>query len=314
MNFTAALHTPRARGLRRWLLAGLASTFLALSACGGGSSHGVDRGPTTLAISAKLNGLYWDKTEGKLYLTDDNTNSLRVWDGDKAFPTYAALTAAPASGATLGQLTRTADGTLYVTRFGFGTDGTVVAVPKGGSAADLAGLDAARRRIGVTTAPDGSLVDGWFIKGGTGAISQLSVNGSQASERELVTGLGKPVGVAVAGDTLYVSDQNTGNLLSYAWSQVRAQPATLADGKVVATFTTLDGIDLMTAAPDGTLFFGGSGGKLFQVSPKGEVSVLASGWPKIIGVAYDEANRRLFAAVGAADASSQASVRIVPLP
>ena len=68
------------------------------------------------------------------------------------------------------------------------------------------------------------------------------------------------------------------------------------------------------AAPDGTLFFGGSGGKLFQVSPKGEVSVLASGWPKIIGVAYDEANRRLFAAVGAADASSQASVRIVPLP
>lgn len=305
--------TRTAFGLRRWLLAGLASTFVALSACGGSGSD-VDRGPTTLAVSAKLNGLYWDASEGKLYLTDDAANNIRVWDGDKAFPAYAALTAAPASGATLGQLTRTADGTFYVTRFGFGTDGAVVAVPKTGNAFNLAGTDALRRRIGITTAPDGSLLDGWFIKGGTGAVSQLTVSGQQASERELVTGLGKPVGLAVVGDTLYVSDQNTGNVLSYAWSKVRTQPATLADGKVVATFTTLDGIDLMTAASDGTLFFGGSGGKLFQVSPKGDVSVLASGWPKIIGVAYDQPHRRLFAAVAAPDANSTASVRIVPLP
>ncbi|MGE8317876.1 MAG: hypothetical protein ACN6O3_03965 [Comamonas sp.] len=297
--------------LRRWLLAGLASSFVALSACGGGGSD-VDRGPTTLPVAAKLNGLYWDKSEAKLYLTDDTANSIRVWDGGKSFPTYAALPPAPASGATLGQLTRSSDGTFYVTRFGFGTDGAVVAVPKGGNAVNLAGTDPQRRRIGITTAPDGALLDGWFIKGGTGAVSQLALNGTQASERELVTGLGKPVGLAVVGDTLYVSDQNSGNVLSYALSKVRAQPAGLADGKVVATFTTLDGIDLMTAASDGTLFFGGSGGKLFQVSPKGETSVLVSGWPKIIGVAYDELHRRVFAAV-AADAGGVASVRIVPV-
>ena len=310
MKFHSTWRSPSA--LRRWLLAGMASSFVALSACGGGSN--VDRGPSTLPVAAKLNGLNWDKSESKLYLTDDTSNSIRVWDGDKSFPSYAALPAAPASGAALGQLTRSSDSTFYVTRFGFGTDGAVVAVPKGGNAFNLAGTDPQRRRIGITTAPDGALLDGWFIKGGSGAVSQLSLNGAQASERELVTGLGKPVGLAAVGDTLYVSDQNSGQVLSYALSKVRAQPAGLADGKLVATFTTQDGIDLMTAASDGTLFFGGSGGKLFQVSPKGETSVLVSGWPKIIGVAYDEIHRRLFAAVAAPDASGSASVRIVPVP
>lgn len=296
---------------RRWLIAGAASAFVALSACGGGSS--VDRGPTTLNVSAKLDGLYWDKSESRLYLTDANANSIRVWDGAQTFNTYATLTAAPASGATLGQITRTGDGTFYTTRFGFGTDGAVVAVPRNGAAVNLAGTDPLRRRIGITTAPDGSLLDGWFIKGGSGAVSQLTVSGPNASERELVTGLGKPVGVAVSGDKLYVGDQNSGSVLQYSLSAVRATPATLADGKVVATFTTLDGIDLMATASDGTLFFGGSGGSLFQVSPTGTVAKLVSGWPAIMGVAYDEANRRLFAAVAAADATSSASIRIVPV-
>ena len=307
--------TRKTAGMRHWLLAGLASSVLALSACGGSGSD-VDRGPSTLPVAAKLNGLYWDKSEEKLYLSDDTANNIRVWDGAKDFPAYATLPPAPASGASLGQLTRK-DGTFYVTRFGFGKDGAVVAVPKGGTAQNLSGLDPVRRRMGITTAPDGTLLTGSFTGGkgiGTGSVSLLAITGAQASERQLVTGLGKPVGLAVVGDTLYLNDQNTGNLLSYTWSKVLAQPATLADGKLLATFTTSDGIDLMTAAADGTLFFGGSGGRLFQVSPKGEVSVLASGWPKIIGVAYDEAHRRLFAAVGAADDASTASVRIVPVP
>lgn len=316
-SFLSPLRAARPAGVRHWLLAGMASALLALTACGGGSSDPVDRGPTTLPVSAKLNGLYWDKSEGKLYLTDDTANNIRVWDGAKDFPAYAALTAAPASGATLGQLTRTTDGTFYVTRFGFGTDGAVVAVPKSGAAVNLSGTDPVRRRMGITTAPDGTLLDGWFNGGkgiGTGTVSLLTVTGSQASERDLITGLGKPVGLAVVGDTLYLNDQNAGKLLSYSWSGVRATPATLAGATTVAEFTTTDGIDMMTAASDGTLFFGGSGGTLYQVSPQGKVSTLASGWPKIIGVAYDEANRRLFAAVGAADANSTSSVRIVPIP
>lgn len=314
MNFGTGSHRI-ASGLRRLFVLGAASSLLAftLSACGGADDDGIDRGPTTLSLNAKLNGVYWDKSEARLYLTDDSANNLRSWDGKQSFPVFAPLTPAPASGATLGQLTRSADGTFYTTRFGFGTDGAVVAVAKDGKAVNLSGTDALRRRIGITTTPDGGLIDGWFIKGGSGAVSELSVSGDKAVEREIITGLGKPVGLAVAGDQLFVSDQNTGNILSYSLSQVRKQPATLAQGKLLATFTTLDGIDLMTAAPDGSLFFGGSGGKLFRINAKGETSVLASGWPKMMGIAYDEANRRLFVAVAAADANSQSSVRIVPV-
>ncbi|QIL74306.1 hypothetical protein G7048_27990 (plasmid) [Diaphorobacter sp. HDW4B] len=312
-SITATLSGSRwTSGMRRMLLIGTACAAVALSACGGGGSD-TDRGPTTLSVSAELNGLYWDKSESRLFLTDDAANNIRAWDGGTQFTQYAALPTAPTSGATLGQLTRTTDGTLYVTRFGFGTDGSVVGAPKTGNAYNLSGTDKLRRRIGITTTPDGALLDGWFIKGGSGAVSELKLSGTTASERELITGLGKPVGLAVVGDTIYVSDQNTGNVLSYSLAKVRATPATLADGKVIATFTTLDGIDLMTAASDGTLFFGGSGGKLFRISPKGETSVVASGWPKIKGVAYDENHRRLFVAVGAADAKSQPSVRIVPI-
>lgn len=302
-----------ALGMRRVLAVGLASAAVALAACGGGSSSDVERGPTTLSVDAALNGLYWDKSEQRLFVTDEKANTVRVWNGGTQFAQYANLPKAPDSGATLGQITRTANGTLYLTRFGFGTDGAVIAVPTSGDAYNLRGTDALRRRIGVTTTPDGALLDGWFIKGGSGAVSELALSGDTATERELITGLGKPVGLAVVGDTVFVSDQNTGDVLSYSLAKVRATPATLADGKVIATFTTLDGIDLMTAAADGTLFFGGSGGKLFRVSPQGATSVIASGLPKIKGVAYDERNRRLFAAVAAADASSQPSVRIVPV-
>ena len=323
MSFVSTQRAARATShMRRWLLAGLATTLVTLSACGGGGND-VDRGPTTLAVDAKLNGLYWDKPEGKLYLTDDATNAIRVWDESKNFPEHAKLTALGKDSkgqdqrSTLGQLTRTQDGTFYVTRFGFGEYGAVVAVPKSGAAYNLSGTDGTRRRMGITTTPDGALLDGWFrggnSGGNTGAISELTVTGQTATERDLVTGLGKPVGLGVVGDQLYVSDQNTAKVSSYSLRALRAQPA-VGEGKLVAEFLTQDGIDLMTAASDGTLFFGGSGGKLFQVSPAGKVTVLANGWPKVIGVAYDETNRRLFAAVAAADANSTASVRIVPIP
>lgn len=295
---------------RRALMAGAALALFGLAACGGDD---VDRGPTTLAVSASLDGLYWDASQSRLVLTDDTANALRQWDGDQDFPVLAALPTAPTSGATLGQITKAADGTLYTTRFGFGTDGTVVAVPKSGAAYNLNGLDAKRRRIGITTAADGALLVGWFIKGGSGAISELSVQGDQASEKELVTGLGKPVGLAVTGDRLVVGDQNSGKVLAYSLSAARAQVATEADGQVLATFTTLDGIDLMTAASDGTLYFGGSGGSLFALGPKGDIKVLATGWPKLRGVAYDEAHRRLFVAATAVDAQSTPSIRIVPI-
>ncbi|MDO5625639.1 MAG: SMP-30/gluconolactonase/LRE family protein [Pseudomonadota bacterium] len=299
----------------RWLLAGSLAALLSLAACGGSGSE-VDRGPTQMPVAAKLNGLYWDAGESRLYLTDDNANAIRQWDGDKGFPVSAAMTTAPDSGANMGQIARM-EGTFYVTRFGFGRHGAVVAVPRTGAAYDLKGLDPARRRIGLAPTPDGKLLVGWFrggaAGGNTGTISELTVQGDQGSERELVTGLGKPAGLAVVGDTFYVTDQNSAQLLAFSLAAVRAESATAADARVVATFVTSDQLDLMTAGADGTLYFGGAGGSLFAASPAGEVRRLAQGWSRVRGVALDERNSRLFAIDAGAQASDPSFIRIVPI-
>lgn len=300
----------------RWLLAGSMAALLSLTACGGSGGDDVDRGPTAIEIDAKLNGLYWDADEQRLYLTDDDTNAIRVWDGEKSFNEAFKMSEPPAR-PNLGQLTRDGKGTFYVTRFGFGQYGTVVAAPKSGAAYDLQGLDPERRRIGITRTPQDTLLVGWFrggqAGGNTGTISELTIDGDQGSEQDLVTGLGKPAGLAVVGDKLYVTDQNTAQLLVYSLKAVREQPATADDGTLVAQFATSDQLDLMTAGSDGTLYFGGNGGSLYQVNPDGAVKELAKGWSRVRGVALDERNERLFVIDAGAQASDPSHIRIVPI-
>ncbi len=321
----------------------LAAAVLAgvLAVCGGGGSGPViDRGPTHIALSADANGIYWDSGEAQLYLTDDNTNSLLVWDGDgkTSFSAYASLPpllpAATPSQVSIGELTRAADRTFYTARFGFGNAGTIMTVNATRVATNLGGLDPVRRRIAMTVTGAGELLTSWFTappspnaSSTNGNVSLLTVNGVNASERQLVTGLSKPVGVAVVGRTLYVSDQTTGKLLSFPLDAVLATPRTAAQGTLVATFTAdlsvpaNDNLDLLTAGPDGNLYVGGRGGKLYRVSPAGVVTqldnintVAAPGLLQIRGIAVDAGNRRLFVVVHSTDlARAPNAVRIYPL-
>ncbi len=317
--------TTRGGAWMRTACAALATSMalLALTACGGSDEEEVvvDRGPTTIEVQAKLNGLYWDPTASRLYLTDDeaSVNAIKTWDGDDKFSVAYQLPAMEeGQRTTLGQVTRAADGNLYTTRFGFGSYGTVVAAPKAGKPYNLTGLAGDRRRIAITPTADGKLIDGWFRGGGSGPsgiISQLTLDaGATASEQDLITGLSKPAGIAVVGDDLFVSDQGTGKVLAYSLAAVRATPATAEDGRVVAEFTSSDSLDLMTAGADRTLYFGGGNGTLYAVnSATGATKTLATGWPGIRGVALDAANKRLFAAVAAETSGGPSSIRIVPL-
>lgn len=318
-----------------------------LVACGGNDDPFIDRGPTTIALTADPNGAYWDAGERKLYLTDDNTNAILVWDGDgtTTFSNHATLPAlvppATPTQVSLGELARAPDKTFYVTRFGFGNAGTVIEVSPAKVARNLTGLNAVRRRIALTRTAAGEWIDSWFTTPPSpgpattnGSISLLTVaTDGSATERELVTGLSKPVGTATVGRTLYVSDQATGRLLSFALDTLLAAPATAAQGTTVASFTTnlvsgdpgaltADNIDLLTASTDGTLFFGGRGGKLYRVnSATGTVTTLLTlntaadpGRLQVRGVAHDAVNKRLFVAVHSTDITRAGnSLRIVPL-
>lgn len=318
--------SPLLPSLLRSTCAALAASFalLSLGACGGGGEEpvAVDRGPTTLAVDAKLNGLYWDAAQSRLYLTDDGAtaNALKVWDGKDQFPVAYPLPAMQADQrATLGQVTRAADGNLYTTRFGFGSYGTLAVAPPTGASYHLAGLAGDRRRIALVPTADGTLIDSWFRGGGSGprsgVISELTLGPSRtASERDLITGLNKPAGLALIGDDLFVADQGSGKILAYSLTGVRATPATAESGRVVAEFTSSDSLDLMTAGADRTLYIGSGKGTLYAVNATtGATRTLASGWPGIQGLALDAANKRLFAAVSAEAADKPSSIRIVPL-
>lgn len=248
----------------------------------GGTGVPVDRGPTTIAVDGDPNGLWW--SDGVLSIADDDNNRVLRWTDADGLGLVGDLPEPSADGAGLGQLVALADGTIVVTRFGYGTSGDVVTLAPDGTGGVVPGLDVERRRIGLTVADDGTLYDGWFtsVDGArVGAVSVLSLDGG---ETDVLSDLGKPVGVLASGDTLYVSDQDAGEVLT----------APLSDPGNVSVLAQVDSPDLLCAGPDGSVFTGSEEGDVRQISADGTVSTLVSGYQEVRGVAYDADNARLF--------------------
>lgn len=262
----------------------------------------VDRGPTAFEVDGDPNGLWW--TGGELLLADDDNNRVLRWTDDAGLGLVGELPAAPANGAGLGQLVQTPDGTIVVTRFGFGTDGDVVTLEPDGSGSVVPRLDKERRRIGLAVADDGSLFDGWFFTRDGAHVGAVSVLDLSGSETEAIEGLGKPVGVLVVDDTLFVSDQDAGQVLK----------APLNDPASVALFAAVDEPDLLCAGPDGSLFTGGSNGEVRRLSADGSVTTLAGGFQEVRGVAYDATNARLFLVDHDSDDSDGTTNRLQIVP
>ncbi len=266
----------------------------------------VDRGTRILAIDGDPNGLWWDDSTQTLYVADDNGNRILRWTDASGFALVKDLPAASPSGAGLGQVVRTGDGTLVVTRFGYGTTGDVVSVPASGDAQIVPSLDPQRRRIGLTLAADGRLFDSWFVRLSTGArvgsVGQLSLTGT---EPEVITGLQKPVGVLAVGSDLFVSDQDLGQILR----------APLSNPASYTVFATVAQPDLLAAGPDGSIFTGSAGGSLYRISASGVAAVFETGFQQVRGVAYDPTNHRVFVADHDADETDGVShvVHILPV-
>ena len=100
----------------------------------------------------------------------------------------------------------------------------------------------------------------------------------------MISGLSKPVGVFVSGGTLYVADQEVGQVFS----------APLSDPSDLTVFAQVEDPDLLCAGPDGSLFTGSSTGDVRQIGADGSVTTPSSGHQEVRGVAYDAANTRLF--------------------
>jgi hypothetical protein len=257
------------------------------AAGGGAGGAGVmaDRGPTTIPMTGQdPNGLLWDAASATLFIADDQNNQILTWRDGVGVTKYSDLPPGPPDGAGLGQLVRAADGTVYVTRFGYGSAGGVVFARADGSKGEIPGLDVTRRRIGLTLAPDGSLYDCYFVKGASGQQGAVARLGLDGAEPDVVTGLTKPVGVLVVGSSIYASDQAKGQILT----------APLASPSNLAIFATLPSADLLTAGPEGSLYTGSTDGKVYRVDANGAIATSFSGFQAVRGTAYDPANHRLF--------------------
>jgi hypothetical protein len=247
----------------------------------------LERGPLALDLAGAPNGLFWDDSAQRLYVTDDDGNRILAWTDERGLSSFEQLPPAASEGAGLGQLVRARDGSLVVTRFGYGTQGDVVVLSAGGAPRIVPGLDVTRRRIGLARATDGTLYDAWFVQGPSGeragAVAQLSLDGS---ETELITGLRTPVGVLAVADQLFVSDRELGQI----WSAPRADPA------AHAVFASLEQPRLLAAGPAGSIFVGSSSGDVYRIDADGSASTFQTGLREVRGVAYDAGERRLFIA------------------
>lgn len=281
----------------------------------GGQTDG-DVGPQTLDFDPNGTGspdaIHWDDAKQTLYIVDDRDNQVWTYQDGVGFQKLATVPDDPAltdAGRTkLNGITELADGTLVITRFGYGTGGAIYTLSPDGGTTTVPNVPANRKRIAVKVDPSTGVVYGDSFTGGGGTppagwIETVDLaNGTTA----YATGFGKTVGLLVQGNSILVSDQTNDVIVSVPLNPAELADggATLADGGAFPVYATLAGPDQLSAGPNGTVYTGeflpqtdgGGAPQVRQILPDGGVVVP---WPDITftsinDVAYDPTNHRLF--------------------
>lgn len=248
--------------------------------------------PYVIDVQAEPNGLFYRADEGRLYIADDDNNRVLVRDAAGKFSVFTEIPNPSDDPGTdgLGDLDFAADGTLYLPRFGFGTPGlgAIFAVTPAGVASAVAGVDDEWRRVGLDhDDARGLLYVATYSRDAddvyTGWVA--SVDPVAGIERTIVTGLGKPVGIAVIGDELYVGDQ--------AQRRLFRVDLTAATPGLELVSDQFESLDLMEATPDGKLLVlsfdtANSTGYVYRVDPaSGAIATVATGAWEPRGIAFD---------------------------
>jgi hypothetical protein len=238
-------------------------------------------------VTFQPEGLHWDSATQTLYIATDAQQIVRWNEQNDTFAVVANLPQIDPKFGGLGALVKAKDGSWLTTRFGFGSSGAVLEARSDGSVTTIGGLDPKRRRIGLAVASDGTVFDGWYTAMGAGGgpmngtVSKVALDGS--GETDVVAGLGKPVGLVVVGDQLYISDQQNNAIVT----------TPLASPGTTTPFASVDGADALAAGPDGSILAASSVGTIWQVSSTGTVTSLEDGYKALRGIAYDGDHKRI---------------------
>ncbi|WGS53070.1 hypothetical protein LFL96_33405 [Paraburkholderia sp. D15] len=289
MRLSSSLHrTTRLAAVTLGLIA-------ALAGCGGDNVNFV---PQRIAVNAAPNGIAVRAADGAVFITDDQTNSVLAATDTRTFSTYASVPTVAGQANSLSQLSFADANTLLIERFGFGTASAIFGITGANAIAQFSGPDPTRRRLGLIAIGSNRLLSTWFVKNGSnppqGALSLITYDpvAHTAVERDLLTGLGKPVGIAVSGDNVYVSDQANNDIVKASLSALlNASQAVAANG----AFVQINAPDLMAVDANGTLYTKCNATGLCRIAADGTISVLANDFQDARGVAVDAPRGLLYA-------------------
>ena len=266
-----------------------------------------------VSLDARPNGVAVSPGDGAVYLTDDATSSVLKASDGRTFSTFAAIPQVAGQGISLSQLVFDDEQNLLVERFGFGSASAVFSVGGPDRVATLAGPDPKRRRLGIAALGSRQALSTWFVKAAgeeaTGGVSLLTYDAAtgRATERDVITSMGKPVGVVVSGDTVFVSDQMRNVIVRVPLAQLlgASHPITAPD-----IFARIENPDLMTAG-GGALYTRCENGSVCRIASDGAVSEIAQGFHDARGVALDMSRHRLYV-IDRAKAGGTSYLRVLP--
>lgn len=269
--------------------------------------------PATISIDARANGMVFRAADATLFITDDKTNAVLASKAGGEFTPWAAIPAVAGQPNALSQIALGASGALLVERFGFGTHGAIVLIGADKSVNVLQGLDPVKRRLGIAMLDDTRALSSWFIKSGdgpaTGGVSliEYSPGSHQASERTLITGLGKPVGIVVQGDTATLSDQTNDMLLKISLRALINHDSGGAATQVIKVTHP----DLPALGAAGKVYTPCNKTAVCAISSDGTNTRVADGFHDARGVAFDPDTHRLYVLDRGDTASGMSTLRVI---
>ncbi len=123
-------------------------------------------------------------------------------------------------------------------------------------------------------------------------------------------GLGKPVGVVISGDTVFVSDQAKNRIFKASLNALLASAQPVAPGSVVTEITSPD---LLAVDSRGSLYTKCNTTGFCQITPNGAVKVLTNDFRDARGVAIDTSRNRLYVIDHVRPVGGVSYVRTFPL-
>lgn len=295
----------------------IASCAIAIAVSGCFSPSGIGDPPYTLAVDALANGIAVRPKDGDLFVTDDTTNAILAEHDGREFSSFGTVPVVAGQSNGLSQVTLTPDGSeVLVARFGFGTAGAVFGVSGADSSSPWMGIDPNRRRLGLVSLGGGRALSTWFEKHGStppaGGLSLLTYDKAThaATERDLLTGLDKPVGVVVSGSTVIVSEQGANTVVS---ANLDALLSSAQPTNKVTILARVTGPDLLAIDDRGTVYTKCNKTGVCSIAKDGTVMELANDLRNARGIAVDTMRHILYV-VDRSRAPGQASyIRSFPI-